>query len=111
MANSILAQILTAAVPYTGAWQKVPHRNEVNGPAMSWTVQAVEGTSGTVTATVIIDASNDGVNALPTPLGTITLNATSPAIDGFAWTARWNFIRVRVTAMSAASALTVTLGW
>jgi len=111
MSTSLLAfKVLTAGVPFTGAWSKLPHRNEVNGPAMGWTIQAVEtAASGTVTATIIVEVSDDGVNALT--LGTITLNAATPAIDGFAFSARWQYIRVRVTAMSAASTINVHIGW
>ena len=56
------------------------------------TVQAVASAA----ATIVIEVSNDGVNAVATPLGTITLAAAGS--DGFTTSAPWKFIRARVTA-------------
>ena len=54
----------------------------------------------TAAATVVFDVSNDGINAVATVLGTITLAAAGS--DGFTTDAPWKFIRVRVTANSGA---------
>jgi hypothetical protein len=67
-------------------------------------IQAVVTGSGTVTATIVIEVSNDGVNPVATPLGTITINGTAPQSDGFTTDAPWKFIRARVTAISGTSA-------
>lgn len=52
----------------------------------------------TAAATVVIEASNDGVNALATPLGTITLAGAGS--DGISTDSSWKYIRARVTANS-----------
>lgn len=46
-------------------------------------------------ATVVFDVSNDGVNAVATVLGTVTLAAAGS--DGFTTDAPWKYIRARVT--------------
>lgn len=52
----------------------------------------------TAAATVVFDVSNDGVNAVGTALGTVTLAAAGS--DGFTTDAPWKYIRARVTANS-----------
>jgi len=56
------------------------------------TIQVV----ATDAATVVFDVSNDGVNAVATTLGTVTLAAAGS--DGFVCDAPWKYIRARVTA-------------
>lgn len=67
-------------------------------------IQAVVTGTGTVTATIIFDVSNDGVNALSTVLGTITLSGTTSSSDGFTTDSPWKYIRARVTAISGTGA-------
>jgi len=55
------------------------------------TIQVV----ATGAATVVFDVSNDGVNAVATTLGTVTLAAAGS--DGFVCDAPWKYIRARVT--------------
>lgn len=50
----------------------------------------------TAAATVVLEGSNDGVNAVVTAIGTITLAAAGS--DGLVNNAPWKFIRARVTA-------------
>lgn len=64
------------------------------------TFQAIIIGTGAVTATVVIDASNDGVNWVSTVLGTITLSGTNSASDGFTTNAPWKYVRARVTALT-----------
>ena len=68
------------------------------------TYQATVAGTGAVTATVIIDVSNDGVNAVSTPMGTITLSGTTSSSDGFTSSAPWKYYRARVTAISGTGA-------
>ncbi len=73
------------------------------------TFQATETGTGTVSATVEVQASDDGVGWVT--LGTITLSGTSPATDGFASSAAWQEVRGNVTAISGTSAaVTLTMG-
>lgn len=80
----------------TGAW--------VYKGAVQTTFQATVTGTGAVTATVVIDCSNDGVNACSTPLGSITLSGTTSNADGFTTAAPWKFVRARVTAISGTGA-------
>ena len=75
-------------------------------------IQVLLTGTGAVTATVIIDVSNDGVNACATPAATITLSGASPQSDGFATqNASWKFVRLRVTAITGTgAAVTGTIG-
>lgn len=75
------------------------------------TYQATVVGTGAVTATVVIDCSNDGTYWCSTPLGTITLSGTTSSSDGFTTVAPWKFVRARVTAISGTGAtVTVTEG-
>lgn len=62
------------------------------------TFQAVVNGTGAITATVVIQGSNDGVNAVATVLGTITLSGTTVASDGFTTNAPWKYVRAVVSA-------------
>ena len=73
------------------------------------TFQATVTGTGAVTATVVIDCSNDGTNWCSTVLGTITLSGTTSSADGFTTTAPWKYIRARVTAISGTGATVVCL--
>jgi hypothetical protein len=69
------------------------------------TFQATVSGTGAVTATVAIEFSNDGVNALSTVAGTITLSGTTVDSDGFTTTsAPWKYARAVVSAISGTSA-------
>ena len=68
----------------------------------------VTGT-GAVTATVIIEASNNTRDFLT--LGTITLSGTTSAADGFVSVAAWKCVRARLTAISGTdAAVSVQMG-
>jgi hypothetical protein len=69
------------------------------------TFQATVVGTGAVTATVVLDVSNDGVYWVSTVLGTITLSGTTSSSDGFTTTAPWKFVRARVTAISGTNAI------
>ena len=72
------------------------------------TYQAIVTGTGSVSATVVVEVSNDGVNFLS--LGTITLSGTTKAFDGFASQATWNYCRGNVTAITAGNAVTLLMG-
>lgn len=75
------------------------------------TFQATVVGTGAVTATVVIDCSNDGVYWCTTPLGTISLSGTTSNADGFTTQAPWKYVRARVTAISGTGATVyVTMG-
>lgn len=66
------------------------------------TFQANVVGTGAVTATVVIEVSNDGTNVVT--LGTIGLSGTTTAVDGFASDASWAFVRARISAISGTGA-------
>lgn len=76
----------------TGAWIYK------NSPAS--TFQATVNGTGAIGATVVIQGSNDGVNAVATAIGTITLAGTTVFSDGFTTSAPWKWVRAVVSAPS-----------
>jgi hypothetical protein len=67
-------------------------------------IQASVVGTGAVSATIILEVSNDGVNAVSTALGTITLTGTTSVSDGFTTDAPWKYLRARITAVSGTGA-------
>lgn len=67
------------------------------------TLQASVTGSGSVSATVLVEVSNDNGQFLP--LATITLSGTGSASDGFTSKARWGFLRATVTDISGTGAM------
>jgi hypothetical protein len=86
--------LLDALTTDTGAW--------VRCAAGQKAFQATVTGSGSVTATVVIEVSNDGVGALT--LGTIVLSDTALATDGFLSSEPWTYARARVSAITGTSA-------
>ncbi len=68
------------------------------------TIQAVVTGSGAVTATVVIQVSNDPTLCGWITLATLTLSGTTTATDGFAMEASWLYIRAKTTALTGTSA-------
>jgi len=66
------------------------------------TFQAKVAGTGTVTATVLIEVSNNGTDFILA--GTITLSGTASANDGFAIAAPWAYARARLTAITGTGA-------
>lgn len=91
MSGSILAGRTT-----TGAGDAVP---------MSGAKHTFQGTvtgTGAVSATVLVEVSNDGASWLT--MGTLTLSGTTSATDGFASDSPWELVRANVTAISGTGA-------
>lgn len=71
--------------------------------------QAIETGTGAVTATVIVQASNDeatykGNASNWITIATITLSGTTSTTDGFTTVAPWKYVRAGVTAISGTGA-------
>ena len=66
--------------------------------------QAILTGTGALTATVVVDVSNDGTNWCSTALGTINLSGNDAVADGFVGDAPWMFVRARVTALTGTGA-------
>lgn len=71
--------------------------------------QAIINGTGTVSATVVIQATNEdatanGTNANWISIGTISLSGTTNATDGFTTLAPWRWVRCNVSAISGTSA-------
>jgi len=76
--------------------------------------QAIVTGTGAVTATVIVQASNEeatynGTNSNWITISTISLSGTTTATDGVTTVAPWKYIRVGVTAISGTSAAVTAL--
>lgn len=84
----------TASATLTGAW--------MYKDAPKTAIQVV----ATAAATVVFDVSNDGVNAVATPLGTVTFTAAGS--DGFTTDAPWKYVRARITANSGTVNVTMS---
>jgi len=83
-------------IPVTGATTG----NWVYKDAPSATFQAVVNGTGAIGATITIQVSNDGINAVATSLGTITLSGTTVVSDGFTTSSPWKYVRAVVSAPS-----------
>jgi 23S rRNA G2069 N7-methylase RlmK/C1962 C5-methylase RlmI len=67
------------------------------------TIHAVVKGTGAVTATIIIDVSNNDTDWIENA-ATITLSGTTSASDGFVMDANWAAIRARLTDISGTEA-------
>ena len=107
MSTVRLASGMTYALPVNVAALTTTTTSTGNGTYKnsSWTsFQANVVGTGAVTATVVIDCSNDNLYWCTTPLATITLSGTTSSADGFTTTAPWKYVRARVTAISGTGA-------
>lgn len=92
--------MITTAPAVSGAYDDLP---------VSASFQATVKGTGPVSATVVIEASNDAIGFLP--LGTITLSGTTVASDGFVITSQWGMVRANVTSITGTGATVyVTMG-
>ena len=98
--------ILNSSSAGAGAWFTL-HPKVGNLTFQSLTTGTSVG--DVVSSTVTIEASNDGVNALATVLGTVTLSTDSPASDGIAVNANWKYMRANQTAISASTGIKTTV--
>jgi hypothetical protein len=102
--TSQIARLL-AAVTATGAGSAFA----VPAGTAKRTFQATVAGTGAVTATVLVEITNDGTNWLT--LGTITLSGTTSDSDGFAADAPWAQVRGNVSAVSGTgAAVTLIMG-
>lgn len=83
--------------------------NTFDFPSGRASFQASETGTGAITATVVIEVSNDNLQFLT--MGTITLSGTNSTTDGFVSDAPWNYVRARMTSISGTgAAVVVTMG-
>lgn len=96
-------------VTATGAGSYVKVRGDKPQQAYA-TFQAVGAmSSGTGSATINVEVSNNATNWLT--LGTITLSlSTTAATDGFVSNATWTYVRGNVTALTANGTVSLVMG-
>lgn len=70
-------------------------------------IQATVSGTGAVSATVVIQVSNDGANWIT--MGTIILAGTTSNSDGFTAMANWALVRANLTAVSGTGATVVVV--
>jgi hypothetical protein len=105
--SGVVTDILPTVTPLTG----VATGGSAFKPSPYTSFQGIINGTGAITATIIIDCSNDNVNWNVTPLGTITLSGTTAVADGFTTTAPWKYVRARITAVSGTiSSIYVKMG-
>lgn len=91
---------------------KTGDAENTDGRPADCTFQASIVGTGAVTATVIIEGSNEGPAGNFLTIATFTLSGTTTDSAGVASQAKWAFIRARMTAITGTSAaVTVTMGW
>ncbi|TXG77634.1 hypothetical protein E6Q11_02575 [Candidatus Dojkabacteria bacterium] len=93
----VILNTLLSAVTGTGAGSAAGKAQ--NGMK---TFQATVTGTGAVTATVLVEVSNNNVDFIT--LGTITLSGTTSSTDGFASEAPWAWYRGNVSAISGTGA-------
>lgn len=76
--------------------------NPENRYESNWTYQATVKGTGTVSATVVIEVSNDGKGWLT--FGTLSPVGTTSATDAISGNAAWAFHRANLTAISGTDA-------
>lgn len=107
--EGISSHKLLDAVTGTGAGSKVPIVKK--GDASATFQATANGTSGSFSATVDVEVSNNETDWMT--MGTISLSgtATTANSDGFASSASWLFARGNVTAISGIGAnVTLVMG-
>jgi hypothetical protein len=78
------------------------------------TFQSIVTGTGTVTATVAVQVSNEadtfnGIKSNWITMGTITLSGTTTATDGFSTICPWRYVRISVTNVTGTNAVVETL--
>ena len=94
-----MSTLLSTNTTATGSSQRISQANR--------TFQATVTGTGTVSATVVIEGSNDNSNFLE--IGTIVLSGTASDSDGFASNAPWAYVRARCSAISGTGAQVVAI--
>lgn len=104
MSTATLINAATAA--------KTGDAQNTDGRPADCTYQASIVGTGAVTATIIIEGSNEGVGGNFLTIATFSLTGTTTDSQGFVSQAKWAFTRARMTAISGTgAAVTVTMGW
>ncbi len=102
----VMNMVPAAGVTATGTTDWVPK----GSPDAA--IQATLTGTGAISATIDVECSNDGISALATPAGTITLSGTTSVSDGFVTqNASWKFVRLNVRALTGTGAtVNATIG-
>lgn len=87
----------------TGAGSAVSMDDGSGGNSVKGFHAVITGT-GALTATVVIEVSNDGVYWFSEASSSISLSGTGNANNGVALTCEWGFARANVTAISGTGA-------
>lgn len=93
--------ILASSSTGAGDWYRV---NQKLGKLTFQVTHNPTSIGATVSSTTVIEASNDGVNALGTVLGTVALAGDNVQANGFAVDAHWEYVRAKINSVGAASA-------
>jgi hypothetical protein len=94
---ALVATILSAATA-TGAGSSKELQDGIK------TIQASMSGTGSISATVVIEVSNDNVNWLSESDSTLSLTGTTTASAGLMMSVNWKYLRANVTAISGTGA-------
>lgn len=96
--------ILASSSTGAGDWYRVHPKLGKLTFQVTHNPTSIGATGTTVSSTTVIEASNDGVNALGTVLGTVALAGDGVQSNGFATDAHWEYVRAKINSVGAASA-------
>jgi hypothetical protein len=104
MANKIIVLLPATLVTIAGGSKLLAAEDTRNAA-----YQATVSGTGAVSASVVIEVSNDNVGWLSDSSSTLSLSGTTVASAGLVATSTWAYVRARVTAISGTGAsVTVT---
>lgn len=101
----MIQSLLDTTVVGAGQWFDMTDLRPNDLEGRPPTFQATVHGTGSVSATVVFEATNDRLGAVL--LETITLSGSGLASDGFALDAAWGSVRARVSAISGTGARVV----
>ena len=106
--------VLSSSSTGAGAW--IPVRPNIRNISYQATIVG-SSVGAAVSGVVNLEVSNDGINAIQTILGAITLSsgstifpAVSPAADGFTMDTHWSWVRANVQSLTGSS-MQVVASW
>jgi hypothetical protein len=100
--SALYPLLIGQSAPVTGT--AIDFVSEGNTQSVKSVDASVSG-AGSVSAEVIIEASNDAVSNNWLPIKTITLSGTTSVADGHIFVAPWKFIRARLVSISGTGAV------
>ncbi|CAB4223259.1 hypothetical protein UFOVP1670_9 [uncultured Caudovirales phage] len=100
--------ILTSSSSGAGSWFRV--HPKLGNLSFQWTHTATS-VGASLSSTGVVEASNDGVNALATVLGTVVFAGATVQSDGFTTNQHFEYVRAKINSVGASTAGSVGTGF